>query len=179
MAQLLLLGVLAGLDNLQVAAAVSVAPMARARRMLLMASFATCEIASPLLGVAITYVLRTRFDIAIPAIAPFVVIACGFAIIAYALHEREDEERSLLESRWTIVGLPVTLSLDNLLIGVSAATLGHPPLLAALVIGATSASMCVLGVLTGARISRLIPQRAELVSGSALIIIAAAMWIRS
>lgn len=178
MAQLFLLGVLAGIDNLQVAAAIGVAPMVRPRRMLLVAAFAFCEIASPLIGVYFAHAVQTRFNISFDWIRPFVVAACGIAIIWLALRENDDAG-SLINSRWTLIGLPLSLSFDNLLIGVSAATLGHPPALAALVIGVTSATLCVIGIFAGARISRLIPERAELASGSALIIIAALMWIRS
>jgi putative Mn2+ efflux pump MntP len=178
MTRLLFLGILAGIDNLQVAAAVSVAPMARARRILLMAAFATCEIASPLIGVFFAHAVQTRFDISFDGIRPFVVAACGVAIVWLALRD-DDDARPLTNSRWTLIGLPISLSFDNLLIGISVASLGYPPVLAALVIGGTSATLCVIGILAGARISRLIPERAELVSGCALIIIAASMWIRS
>lgn len=178
MAQLFLLGVLAGIDNLQVAAAVSIAPLARARRMLLIAAFATCEIASPLIGVLFAHGLQTRFGISFDGIAPFVVVVCGLAIVWLALRD-DDAAESLIHSRWTLIGLPISLSFDNLLIGVSAPTLGHPPAQAALVIGGVSATLCVIGILAGTRISRLIPERAELVSGLSLIIIAASMWIRN
>jgi putative Mn2+ efflux pump MntP len=178
MAQLLLLGVLAGIDNLQVAAAIGVAPLARSRRMLLVMAFAVCEIASPLIGVFFAHFVQTRFHLSFDWIRPFVVAACGLAIVWLALRKDDDAE-ALINSRWTLIGLPISLSFDNLLIGVSLATLGYPPALAALVIGAISASLCVIGIFAGARIARLIPERAELASGSALIIIAATMWIRS
>ena len=178
MTQLVLLGVLAGVDNLQVAAAIGVAPLARRRRMLLVISFAVCEIASPLIGVFFAHFVRTRFHLSFDWIRPFVVAACGLAIVWLALR-KDDEAETLINSRWTLIGLPVSLSFDNLLIGVSATSLGYPPALAALTIGAISAVLCVTGILAGARISRLIPERAELVSGCALIVIAASMWIRS
>ena len=178
MTQLLLLGVLAGIYNLQVAAAISVAPLARTRRVLLIVAFAICEIASPLIGVFFAHVLQTRFDVSFEGIGPFVVAACGLAIVWLALRE-DDDAKPLVNSRWTLIGLPVSLSFDNLLIGISVASLGYPLALAALVIGTISAALCVIGILAGARISRLIPERAELASGCALIIIAASMWIRS
>lgn len=177
MAELVLLGILAGIDNLQVAAAMSVAPMEIARRRVLLASFAACEILSPVAGVLFASTLQTRFGISFDGIAPLVVIVCGIAIVWRALREKRDSE-PVPGARWILIGLPISLSFDNLLIGVSAVTLGHPALPAALVIGTTSAVLCVTGILAGARISRLIPERAELVSGCALIIIAASMWIR-
>jgi putative Mn2+ efflux pump MntP len=178
MARLLLLGLLAGIDNVQVAAAISAAPLARRRRLLLATSFALCEIASPLLGVLLAHLLRTKFGVVLDGVGPLVVVACGIAIVWLALRD-DDDAKQLLASRWTLIGLPLSLSVDNLLIGVSAVSLGYPPALAALVIGATSATMCVIGVVAGERMARLIPARAELVSGCALIVIAASMWIRS
>lgn len=109
MAQLLLLGVLAGIDNLQVAAAIGVAPLARTRRMLLIASFAFCEIASPLIGVYFAYALKTRFAVSFEGIGPFVVVACGLAIVWLALRE-DDDAKPLVNSRWTLIGLPISLS---------------------------------------------------------------------
>lgn len=179
MGRLLLLGFLAGIDNVQVAAAISVAPLRRTRRIMLAASFAVCEIASPLIGVLLAHVLRTRFNIVADGIGPFAVVACGVAIVWLALRDNDDDAQRVLESRWTLIGLPLSLSFDNLLIGVSAVSLGYPPALSALVIGGTSATMCVLGVAAGERIARFIPARTELVSGCVLIAIAASMWIRS
>ena len=121
MAQLLLLGVLAGIDNLQVAAAIGVAPLARTRRMLLVLAFAVCEIASPLIGVFFAHFVQTRFHLSFDWIRPFVVAACGLAIVWLALRKDDDAE-TLINSRWTLIGLPVSLSFDNLLIGISAAT---------------------------------------------------------
>src|SRR5215212_397693 len=100
MIRLLLLGVLAGIDNLQVAAAISVAPLTRARRTLLVVSFAACEIGSPLLGVFLAHALQTRFNVSFGGIRPFVVAACGMAIVWLALREK-DEALPLINSRWT------------------------------------------------------------------------------
>ena len=179
MASLLFLGVLAGIDNLQVAAAISIAPLARRRRLLLLTAFATCEIASPLIGALFGHWLRTSLGIDFDGIAAFVIVACGLAIVWLALRDQDEDASLLINSRWTLIGLPTLLSLDNLLIGISASALGHPPVLGGLVIGATSAILCVTGILAGERISRLIPKHAELASGCALIIVAASMWIRS
>jgi len=176
MLRLALFGVLAGLDDLEVATAISLAPLTRARRWLLIAAFALCEFASPLVGVMLASVLRTRFHATLDGIGPFVVVACGAAIVWLALRERD--AAPFVNSRWTVIGLPLTLSFDNVAIGFSAVTLGHPPLLAAAIIGSISAALAVIGILAGARLARLIPQRAELVSGFALIAIAASIWIR-
>lgn len=177
MLRLLLLGVLAGIDNLQVAAALSVAPLTRMRRLLLALAFTICETVSPLVGYALASVLRTRLGAVFDRATPFIVIACGTTIVWLALRERDTAP--LVNSNWTIFGLPLSLSLDNLLVGVSLGSFGYRPAVAALTIGGTSAVLCLCGIVFGARIRRLIPERAELVSGAALIAVAASMWIRS
>ena len=157
MMRLLLLGVLAGIDNLQVAAALSVAPLTRGRRALLAVSFTVCEMATPLIGFFFAHWLRSRVGVSFDAAAPLVVIACGAVVLWLAVREKDVEP--VVNSNWTIIGLPLSLSLDNLLIGVSAGTFGYPPAIAALTIGGTSAALCLFGIAGGTRIRHLIPRR--------------------
>lgn len=176
---LLLLGLLAGLDNVQVAAALSVAGLNPRRRTLFAVMFALTESLAPVLGVLLADQVRTHAGLSLDGIGPSVIVACGAAIILLALFGDDGDAAKLAGSRWTVFGLPLTLSIDNLFIGISAATLGHPPLFAAAVIGAISALLCVAGIAFGARLHRLIPKRPELVSGGALLVIAVSMWIRN
>jgi putative Mn2+ efflux pump MntP len=175
MLKIILLGILAGSDNLQVAAAISMAPLTRARRALFALAFCTCEIATPLLGLIFIRSLHARFGLWIDRLAPLIVVACGMAIIILALKDR-DELETLINHRWTIAALPLSLSLDNLLIGVSLGTFGYPLLLAAAAVGGISACMCLFGIAGGMRIRRWIPEHANVVSGLYLIVIAAMMW---
>lgn len=175
MLKIILLGILAGSDNLQVAAAISMAPLTRARRTLFALAFCACEIATPLLGLIFVRSLHTRFGVWIDRVAPLIVVACGVVIIILALKDR-DELETLVNHRWTIAALPLSLSLDNLLIGVSLGTFGYPLLLAAGAIGGISACMCLFGIAGGMRIRRWIPEHANVVSGLYLIVIAAMMW---
>jgi putative Mn2+ efflux pump MntP len=175
---LILLGLLAGIDNLQVAAALNVTRLAARRRMLFAAAFALSEALAPVLGLVLAHQLPTRSGILVDGIGPYVVVACGAAIALLALFGNDGEAERFANSRWTLFGLPLSLSVDNVFIGISAATLGYPPALAAIAIGAISALLCLTGIVFGARIRLLIPKRPELVSGGALIVIAASMWIR-
>jgi putative Mn2+ efflux pump MntP len=177
MLSLILLGTLAGLDNLQAAAALSISPLTRERRRLLTISFVLCEGLTPLLGLLLAQLVRLPLGLSFDRVAPLIVVACGVAVLWQAFHD--DDGASVANSRWTIVTLPLSLSLDNLLIGVSAGTLGHSPALAALVIGGISATMCAAGIAGGTRLGRLVPRHADVVSGLALLVIAAAMWIRN
>jgi putative Mn2+ efflux pump MntP len=175
MLKIIFLGILAGSDNLQVAAAISMAPLTRARRTLFAVAFCTCEIATPLLGLLFIRSLHARFGLFVDRLAPLIVVACGVVIITLALKDR-DELETLVNHRWTIAALPLTLSLDNLLIGVSLGTFGYPLLLAAAAIGGISACMCLFGIAGGMRIRRWIPGYANVLSGLYLIVIAAMMW---
>ncbi|HEX6097294.1 MAG TPA: manganese efflux pump [Thermoanaerobaculia bacterium] len=180
---LILLGLLAGLDNVQVAAALGVAGLAPRRRALLAAMFALTESLSPILGVVLADQLGTRLGFSFAGIGPYVVLGCGAAIVLLALFGGDDADdnaaKRLANSRWTLFGLPLSLSIDNVFVGISAGTLGYPPLLAAAAIGGISALLCVAGIAFGDRLHRLVPRRPELVSGGALIAIAASMWIRN
>ena len=175
MLKILLLGILAGSDNLQVAAAISMAPLTRARRALFALGFCICEIATPLLGLLFIRSLHARFGLWIDRLAPLIVVACGVVIIVLALKDRDELEK-LVNLRWTIATLPLLLSIDNLLIGVSLGTIGYPLPVAAAVIGGISACMCLFGIAGGMRVRRWIPEHANVVSGLYLIVIAAMMW---
>lgn len=176
MLNIVLLGVLAGLDNVQVAAAISMAPLTRTRRALFAVAFALCEIATPLAGLLLIDVLHARIGEQLDRLAPLIVLGCGIVIIALALEDRDELER-LVNRKWTLIAIPLSLSVDNLLIGVSLGALDVPLPLAALVIGCVSAGMCVIGIAGGARIRRWIPSHAEVVSGLYLVAVAAMMWI--
>jgi putative Mn2+ efflux pump MntP len=176
MLRIILLGVLAGLDNLQVGAAISMTPLTRTRRQLFALAFCICEISTPLLGLLLMNAVRVRLGRWADGIAPVVLVACGIVIIYLAMRD-DDQLEKLVNSRWTLLGLPVSLSFDNLLIGFSLGTLGYPLPLAAMTVGSVSACMCLFGIAGGARIRRWIPAHAELISGFYLIAIAAMMWI--
>jgi putative Mn2+ efflux pump MntP len=180
MLSLIFLGALAGLDNLQAAAALSIAPLTRQRRSMLTLSFVLCEGLTPLLGLLLAQLIRLPLGLSFNRVAPLVVVGCGVAVLWQAFTDDDGEQAaSFLNSRWTIISLPLSLSLDNLLIGVSAGSLGYPPVLAALTIGGISATMCAAGIAGGARLGRLVPKHGDVISGVALIVIAASMWFRS
>ena len=176
MLRLMFLGVLAGLDNLQVAAAISLTPITRTRRVLFALAFCTCEISTPLAGLLLVRLLHARFGTWIDRAAPLIIVTCGVGILLLALRG-SDELEKVVNNRWTVIGLPLSLSFDNLLIGVSLGTFGYPLPLAAAVVGSVSACMCLAGMAGGTRIRRWIPDYAQVVSGLYLIAIAAMMWM--
>ena len=171
MTAVFLLGLLVGLDNLQVGAALGLVRMSAARRWAFAGAFALCETAMPLVGLALGQAARARAGAWADAIGIAVLALCGILIVVFAL--RGGEEERLAESRLALAGLPLSLSFDNLAAGVGLGSLGFPVIASALIIGLVSGSLCALGLFAGAGLRRWVPARAELWSGLYLLVLAA------
>jgi manganese efflux pump family protein len=172
MTAVLLLGLLVGLDNLQVGAGLGLVRMSAARRWAFAAAFAFCETVMPLVGLALGQALRARAGAWADGIGIAVLALCGLLIVVLALRGEESEE-SLAGSRLALAGLPLSLSLDNLAAGVGLGSLGWPVLASALILGLVSGSLCALGLFAGAWLRKWVPKRAELWSGVYLLALAA------
>jgi manganese efflux pump family protein len=167
-----LLGLLVGLDNLQVGAGLGLVRMTSARRWAFAGVFAFCETFMPLVGLALGQVARSRAGVWADAIGIGVLALCGLLIIVLSLRGSEDAEE-LVGSRLALAGLPLSLSFDNLAAGVGLGSLGFPVVASALILGLVSGSLCALGLFAGARLRRWVPKRAELWSGVYLLALAA------
>lgn len=169
MKTLIVLGFLTGLDNLQVTPGLGLMGMPVARRWLLALTFGLCEAGMPLLGLAFGNLLHRSFELNADKIGPVVLLVCGVLIIWLAFHEKYVQR--FLASRWTLFGLPLLLSLDNLLAGIGVGATGQPLLLAAMIVGSISTAMCFLGLFIGQSVRRYIPARAELLAGAYLVVL--------
>ncbi len=174
MKTLMFLGLLTGLDNLQVSPAFGMMPMTTARRWMFALMFGLCEALMPLLGLCLGHSLHEAFTPIADALGPIVMLACGAAIIVLALRQRDVS--ALVSSRWTLIGLPLSLSVDNLLAGLGAGASGYPLWLAAVVIGGISTALCLIGLAAGKWVGRWIPRNVELVSGSYMMLMGIAMF---
>lgn len=162
----LLLGVVAGLDNLQVCSSLGLLPMGRAHKQFLALAFSACETLAPLAGLAIGRLLLVTAGRAAAVVGPVAVLLCGLAVIVLAL--RKEDVSEVAASPAVLCGLPLSLSLDNLLAGVGLGSMPLPVLLSALIMGFTSAAMSCLGLYFGAWLRRFIPGRAEFAAGALL-----------
>ena len=171
MTAVFVLGLLVGLDNLQVGAALGLVRMSAARRWAFAGAFAFCETAMPLAGLALGQAARARAGEWADAIGIAVLALCGLLIVVLALRGGGDAEE-LAGSRLSLAGLPLSLSFDNLAAGVGLGSLGFPVIASALIIGLVSGSLCALGLFAGERLRRWVPKRAELWSGVYLLALA-------
>jgi manganese efflux pump family protein len=71
-----------------------------------------------------------------------------------------------------LFGIPLSLSLDNLLAGTGLGMLGFPPVFTAAVFGAMTALTTFVGLQLGGVVARFIPIRADILSGLGLSIMA-------
>ena len=179
-----LIGLLAGLDNLQVGAALGCAGMRRGRRWGFALVSGLCETLMPLLGLALgrqmQHAIAVRFGAAagpqggpgVAALIALVVGGCGGAILFQAL--RDGDAAAIADSRFAVFGLPVTLSFDNLFAGIGLGSLGYPVLLSAAVVGAVSSGLCLIGLFGGALVRGWSPRWAPVASGLCLVALAVA-----
>ena len=167
--EVLVLGFTLSLDNFRASIALGTLPFSRGRAVQVALTFGLLDGLGPLAGV----LLGRYFGQAIGPIAdhvgPAVMGVYGLYLLARALRTEAPEE---LDNPWALLGIPLSLSLDNLLAGTSLGLLGFPPVLSATTFAAITALMSFVGLYLGRAAGRLIPIRSDLLSGIALIIMA-------
>ena len=169
MKAIIVLGILTGLDNIQVTPALGVLRMSTQRRCFLALMFGLCEALMPVVGLMIGRTVHRTFEGVGDKLGPTVLLACGATVLFMAL--RSQELTQIVSSRWTLIGLPLSLSLDNLLAGVGVGAIGAPLLLSGVVIGGISTAMSLLGLYAGHCLRRWIPGKPELLSGAYLMLL--------
>jgi putative Mn2+ efflux pump MntP len=101
----------------------------------------------------------------------------GAAVLgAYGLYLLVEAARTpapeAFDQRWALFGLPLPLSVDNIVAGTSLGLLGFSPWLAPPLFGAITALMTFVGLAIGRAAARLIHVRSDLLTGVALVIMA-------
>jgi putative Mn2+ efflux pump MntP len=177
MLEILIFGLLAGLDNLQVCSSLGLLPVRRGRLHLLAAAFAAGEILGALLGLLFGRGLIALLGETASSLAPFAMLGCGCAVMYLAFRRDREDLEQLVNHRALVLGLPLSLSLDNVIAGAGISFSTYPLMTSALVIGVISASMSCMGLYLGSWIRRFLPERIELVVGVYLCFLAARMML--
>ncbi len=158
-----------GLDTFGVALALGIAGLPQEHRLRVSLLFAGFEAAMPLIGVA----LGAPLGRAIGSVADYLAAALIIVLGVYMLVAERDEEDQLLSltqrGMLGAVVLGVSISLDELAIGVSAGLLRLP--IPALVVAVSAQAFIVtqLGIRLGGRVGERLREGAERVAGLALI----------
>jgi putative Mn2+ efflux pump MntP len=177
---LIVLGLVLSLDNFRTA--VILGPLRFRWRHALEISvvFGVFDGVAPLVGILVGHDVSQEIggDIA-DHVGAVALGLYGIYLIARALRTATQEELEA-EHRWSIFGLPVPLSLDNVIAGAGLGLLGLSPLVPAILFGAITALMTLAGLYLGRIVSRFIRIRPrwDVVVGVALIIEALMLGLR-
>jgi putative Mn2+ efflux pump MntP len=170
---LLLLGFLLGIDSFRASLGLGIVNRSVARRFRIALSFGVCDGVAPLLGLAVGSAVINSLSPWTLWVGPLLLGGFGlFTFLTAGADESKDPEST---SGWVCFGLPLTLSLDNLVAGLGLGTLGLPVLPSAAVLGLISGLMAVAGLYMGSLVGRAMRARAGQVGGAALAVVAIAL----
>jgi len=170
--EVLVLGFVLSLDNFRVSIALGTVPFGLKRAVQVALTFGLWDAIMPLIGLLI----GRRIGESVGDVAELVGAAAlggyGLYLVIAALRNPEPDE---LDHPWALFGIPLTLSLDNLLAGTSLGIVGVSPWFSAAAFGVTTAVLSLVGLRLGRAAARLIRIRSDLLSGITLILAAAAL----
>lgn len=170
MATLLLLAITLSLDSFRVSLGLGATRLRPARQAQIALAFGLCDAVAPLVGLLVGHSLVEYLGAWVEYLGPLVLCAYG-AYVIYVARRCEGEEADG-DSRWVVLGLPLSMSLDNLIAGTSLGMIGFPLWLSVAVIGAMSSLMSLAGLWLGRRAVNFLKIKTETLGGVALILIA-------
>jgi manganese efflux pump family protein len=167
--EVLALGFVLGLDNFRVSIALGTVPFGLRRAVQVALTFGLWDAVMPLVGLLVGREIGESFGDVAYWVGAAVLGSYGLYLVVSAMRSPEPDE---LDHPWVLFGIPLTLSLDNLLAGASLGLLGLSPYFSAILFGAITAVMSLAGLLIGRYAARLIRIRSDLLSGIALMVAA-------
>ncbi|MEU6005989.1 manganese efflux pump [Streptomyces sp. NPDC047453] len=170
--EMLGLGFVLSLDNFRVSIALGTVPFGLNRAMQVALTFGLWDAVMPLGGLLIGREIGEAVGGVADVLGAVALGGYGLYLVISSLRNPEPDE---LDHPWALFGIPLTLSLDNLVAGASLGILGLSPWFSAPVFGLITAVMSLIGLQLGRAAVRLIRIRADLVSGVSLIIAAAVL----
>lgn len=169
MVALLVLGFVLSLDNFRVSVALGALRFSWVRAVQVAVTFGFWDSVSPLVGLLLGHYFGQTIGVIAGYLGPIVLAVYGLYLIVQGLRTEAPEE---VDDRWALFGIPLSLSMDNLIAGTGLGLLGFPPLFSAAVFGSLTALMAFAGLYLGRAIAHFIPVRIDLLSGIALIVMA-------
>ena len=164
-----------GLDTFALAAALGVAGMPRQDRLRVALVFAIFEAGMPIAGILVGRLVSTLIGDWAGWVAIGIVLLAGVLLLRPGQDEEAEERRLGLLARArgpAIVGLGVSISLDELTVGLSAGLLGLSIALTVVWVAAQALIVTQLGLRFGAGIGEALRERSEQAAGVALIAVA-------
>ena len=166
---LLILGLVLSLDNFRLAIALGAFQLSWRRALRIAVVFGLWDGFSPLVGLLIGRYFGEEIGETADFLGPIVLLVYGLYLVIRSLQTEAPED---LDERMALFGIPLSLSLDNLLAGTGLGMLGFPPVFTAAVFGVMTALTTFVGLQLGGVVARFIPLRSDLLSGMGLSIMA-------
>jgi manganese efflux pump family protein len=162
-----------GLDSFAVAAAIGAAQLTSARqRLRISLIFVIFEGGMPLIGLALGSALAHGIGVVADYLAAAAVIGIGLWMLLSGDGDEENRAARITTSRGlALLGLGISISLDELAIGFSIGLTRLPVIIVIIAIAAQAFLAAQLGLATGARIAERWRERAERLAGIALILL--------
>jgi manganese efflux pump family protein len=165
MIAVIFLGVVLGLDSFRASLAMGSSGLGAARGVRIAVAFGICDGIAPLVGLALNQATAAYVASWSELIGPVVLIGFGVHVLLRKLEDENGED----ENGWAVFGVPLCLSLDNLVAGFGLERLGPPVVPSAIVIGLLSGMLALAGLTLG-RLGRLsLPASVERLSGLLLV----------
>jgi putative Mn2+ efflux pump MntP len=164
-----------GLDTFALSAALGVAGLRQEDRLRVSLLFTVFEAAVPIAGMLIGQVVGRVVGAWADYAAIVLLVVVGGLLVRPGQDDEAEERRLnlLAQARGpALIGLGVSISLDELTVGFSAGLLGLPIALAVIWIALQAFAAAQVGMRLGARISDELRERSEQAAGVALIAVA-------
>jgi putative Mn2+ efflux pump MntP len=164
---LLLLGFALSFDNFRTAVVLGGGRFRWGRAAKIAVTFGFWDGVAPLVGILLGDYVGEKIGSTADYIGAGALAAYGVYLVVQACRTPAPEE---LDHRFALFGLPLPLSVDNVVAGTSLGLLGYSPWLAPPLFGVTTAVMTIAGLQVGRVASHLIHVRPDLLTGGALVI---------
>lgn len=175
MIEVILFGIVAGLDNLQASTSLGLLPMQRKRIHMLAMAFCVCELGGAILGLFLGQGLIAMLGPLASSVAPFAMLACGVIILCLAYRNESKGLPQFVNHQAFLFGMPLALSLDNVIAGAGVSFSSAPVFSSAVCIGVISAGMACFGLYFANWIRNFLPKRVELLAGVYMCFLAVRM----
>lgn len=167
MIEVLALGFFLSLDNFRSSIAIGTIPFNFRRALQIAIVFGVWDGIAPLVGGLLGHYVGDMIGPIADYVGPALMGLYGLYLLFGALRKPAPDE---IDQPWvTLFGMPLSLSVDNLLAGTGLGLLGFSPFIPAAVFGVMTAVMSLAGLIIGRFAVRLIPIRSDLVSGISLL----------
>lgn len=175
MISLLILGFALSQDNFRVSIAVGAFKHTWRRALRIALVFGLWDGLAPLIGLLIGGFLGKAIGPVADIIGPIVLAVYGLYLLVRCVMtwKKAEADEEGPDDRIVLFGLPLPLSVDNMIAGTGLGLLGFSPVLSTIFLGTMTFVWSMVGLQLGKIIARFIRVRYELLTGIGLLIVAA------